>query len=111
MALCQDMILEAYYDDVSKEDIAKLQKWVMHARRMEKDRELRAENLAKMNQPAMLPGAAPGALPPSPSGGLPDAALMPPGAPAVSPEGLPAGGAPVDPAQIAAAMGGGNGAM
>lgn len=114
MALCQDMILEAYYDKVDREDIAKLQKWVGHARRMEQDREQRAADLQKMNQaaqPGMLPGAAPGPAALPPSGGLPEAALMPEGAPAVSPEGLPAGGAPVDPSQIVAAMGGGNGAM
>lgn len=108
MALCQTMILEAYYDEVPPEDIAKLQKWVGHARRMEADREKRAADLAKMSNPAML-GAAPPGAGPSPPPGLPEAALMPEGVPAVSPEGLPATPPPADAAQIAAAMGGGNG--
>lgn len=114
--IAQEMLLEAYYDQVPQRARANVQKWITHARSMEEEREERAKAAAKLaNPPPMLPPVAPPGMgmpgmPPglaAPSGSILPPTVGPEGVAAMTPEVPGAVPPPVDPAMIAAAMGGG----
>lgn len=104
IALAQEMLLEAYADQVPAEARVNVQKWIRHAQRIEEDRVARKQKLAALQaaQAAQEQAAAPVAAA-GPPGGPPPALPDGPAPTMAGPQVPP----PVSPEEIGAAMAGG----